>query len=125
MRAYTPITSDDVVRPASPRQPQQHAVASEAARRPRAPPTRKRANLDDYMVELCLFISINEHEIPALDTIAPLATHIKLATALPDRFKNHQYKAVLELSSTVLDDDDDIDLFAGEAELSDDNNLDD
>ncbi len=81
--------------------------------------TRKRGSLSDCMVEVCLFNNINADEIPAFNTIPTLAAHIRLGMALPDRFKNSQYKAVLDLSSTQInaaddqsdceDDDDDDD----------------
>lgn len=69
--------------------------------------TRRRANLSQSMVEVSLFLNINQSWVPNLKSIPTLKESIALGTALPDRLKNAQYREVASLCGLQDDDEDD------------------
>ena len=66
--------------------------------------TRKRGKLDEAIVEMMLFLNINEQDIPTMDLIVTLSDHVKLKTHLPERFRTRQFKAVSALTMSLADD---------------------
>ncbi len=81
--------------------------------------SRRRANLNDSIIEMMLYLNINRGEIPSFKDIPPLADHVKLGTVVPDRLKNQQYRDVMELhAGPNVDDESDDELDMGLGDIS-------
>ena len=71
--------------------------------------TRQRERLNEAVVEMLIYLNINEKDIPSVDVVQSLSTHVMLRTHLPARFLTPQYKVVRALSCNVSSEDDEPD----------------
>lgn len=72
--------------------------------------TRKRASLDDALVEMMLFLNINQADVPSLNEVKALQEQATLLSVLPDRFHLRVFRDVQAMSISADDaDTDDVD----------------